>query len=57
MRRFFNWYYWCINIGSFVALGLIAYIQQEFTNGFFISYITSAVGLGSFLGLFIIHWT
>lgn len=35
-RRFFNWYYWSINIGSFLAFSVIAYVEQEmnFTVGF-----------------------
>ncbi|GFR76966.1 solute carrier family 15 member 4 [Elysia marginata] len=28
---FFNWYYWCINIGSFVGLGLLSYVEQQFS--------------------------
>ena len=27
-RRFFNWYYWSINIGSFVGFFAIAYVEQ-----------------------------
>lgn len=48
LRVFFNWFYWCINIGSFVAIGAIAYIQSDL--GFSIGYVIPA----SFLGLAII---
>ena len=40
-RQFFNWYYWCINIASFVAFSGIAYIEQEKTF---------AVGFGILFG-------
>ncbi|KAL9981186.1 hypothetical protein ACROYT_G009856 [Oculina patagonica] len=35
-RRFFNWYYWSINVGSFVGFSAIAYVEQveSFTTGF-----------------------
>ena len=35
-RRFFNWYYWVINIGSFTGFSAIAYVEQvgSFTAGF-----------------------
>lgn len=28
---FFNWYYWCINIGSFVGLGLLSFVEQQWS--------------------------
>jgi len=34
-RRFFNWYYWSINIGSFLGLAVIAYVEmKKFQTGF-----------------------
>lgn len=35
-RRFFNWYYWSINIGSFLGFSAIAYVEQvqSFKMGF-----------------------
>ncbi|XP_059147178.1 solute carrier family 15 member 4-like isoform X2 [Physella acuta] len=45
---FFNWFYWCVNIGSFIGLGAVAYIQQQ--HSFQIGYIIGTVTLGcSFL--------
>ena len=35
-RRFFNWYYWSVNIGSFLGFSVIAYVEQKhsFRMGF-----------------------
>ena len=35
-RRFFNWYYWSINIGSFLGFSVIAWVEQakSFKIGF-----------------------
>lgn len=45
LSGFFNWYYWSTNVGSFVALCGIAYIQQNVVNGFFIGYLLGAAVL------------
>ena len=52
---FFNWYYWSINVGTLVALGGIAYLQQSmWDNGFFIGYLVAVSCLlaGMFVFLF-----
>ena len=43
MRGFFNWYYWCVNAGALIALGVLAYVQQEVS--FFWGYVTPTISL------------
>ncbi|XP_047489838.1 solute carrier family 15 member 4-like isoform X1 [Penaeus chinensis] len=57
-RSFFNWFYWCINLGSLVGVGVITYIEQDSpgicTNGFFCGYLIATVCLVVALILFIV---
>nr|XP_053631101.1 solute carrier family 15 member 4-like isoform X2 [Cherax quadricarinatus] len=56
-RAFFNWFYWCINLGSLVGVGAISYIEQDnpgiCSNGFFCGYLIASVCLLLALILFI----
>ena len=31
VRTFFFWFYWTVNLGTVVALGVVCYIQQNIT--------------------------
>jgi len=42
---FFNWFYWFINVGSFVAFTLIVYVQTNITDGFFWGYLILTGGI------------
>ncbi|KAJ8312562.1 hypothetical protein KUTeg_009935 [Tegillarca granosa] len=53
---FFNWYYWCVNLGTLIALTLVTFVQQ--TYGFFEGYLTAIGALGGGLIIFLFgFWT
>ncbi|CAH3103500.1 unnamed protein product [Porites lobata] len=46
-RRFFNWYYWGINVASFTAYAGLAYVEQEFTFSLAFGILLACIALAS----------
>ncbi|BFZ03584.1 hypothetical protein BsWGS_06623 [Bradybaena similaris] len=45
VRSFFNWFYWVVNVGAFIAYAFVAYIQQNisFAWGFLVPFLSMTV--------------
>lgn len=56
LRAYFNWLYWCINVGSFVGFGVFGYIQQDVS--YFYGYLGPTLALLVAWGVFVSgSWT
>lgn len=49
VERFFDWFYWFVQLGGFIAFTLVVYVQQEIS--FFYGYLIPSVAI--FLGIII----
>ncbi|GFG29063.1 hypothetical protein Cfor_02093 [Coptotermes formosanus] len=38
LRKFFNWYYWCVNTGSLLGVGALSYVALDMNEGFLKTY-------------------
>ena len=45
VRKFFDWFYWFIQVGSLLAYTVVAYVQQEVS--FFYGYLITSVSIAS----------
>ena len=43
VQKFFNWFYWFIQVGSLIAFTAVAYVQQDIS--FFYGYLITAVSM------------
>nr|KAI8731472.1 solute carrier family 15 member 4-like [Biomphalaria glabrata] len=53
IQTFFNWFYWGINVGAFIAYVAVAYIQQgvSFAWGFFVPLVSMVLSLTVFVAI------
>lgn len=60
VRRFFNWYYWCVNSGSLLGVGLLSLVAQEpatVAGGFLAAWGGAGIGVALALVLLVVGKT